>query len=98
MKRLMVGVAATVLVSGGLGLAGVGLAPESAARGPGPAVYCTNTGVCSYSWCPGQPLPQPDVKWDMGVCHEWFSSQGVVCGGTQVGWSTTEGRPAPEWC
>ena len=54
--------AATVLVSGVLGLAGLGLAAgtaQAAPRGP-------------YQWCPGQPLPAIDVYWDMSVCHTWY--------------------------
>jgi hypothetical protein len=54
--------AATVLVSGVLGLAGLGLAAgtaQAAPRGP-------------YQWCPGQPLPATDVNWDMSVCHTWY--------------------------
>jgi hypothetical protein len=89
--------ATTVLVAGGLGLAGLGLADGSAQAttdtGPGPAVYCTFDGECSFSWCPGERLPQPDVKWDMSVCHEWFTASGDTYGGIKVGFFTREGRP-----
>ena len=45
MKRLIVGLATTVLVSGGLGLAALGLGAGTAQALPdGP-----------YTWCPGQP-------------------------------------------
>jgi hypothetical protein len=97
MRRGIKGLANSVLVSGCLGLAGLGLAEGSAhattPTGPGPAVYCTFDGECSYSWCPGERLPQPDVKWDMNVCHEWFTASGDSYGGTKVGFITRDGRP-----
>ena len=80
--------AATVLVSGVLGLAGLGLAAgtaQAAPRGP-------------YQWCPGQPLPATDVNWDMSVCHTWYR----VDSGFQanVGSFVYEGDrpPAHLWC
>lgn len=84
-----------MLVSGGLGLAGLsaGTAQATTPTGPGPAVYCTFNGECSYSWCPGERLPQPDVQWDMTVCHEWFTTHFDGYGGTPVGYMTREGRP-----
>ncbi|TRW81534.1 hypothetical protein FK535_16765 [Mycolicibacterium sp. 018/SC-01/001] len=24
------------------------------------------------SWCPGQALPEPGMRWDMNVCHTWY--------------------------
>jgi hypothetical protein len=68
MRPLIAGLATTVLVSGGLGLAGLGLGAGTAQAGtPG-----TNT------WCPGQPMPQPaagqpPLTWDMSVCHDWYA-------------------------
>lgn len=61
-------------MTGGLALAGSGLAAGSAQaesgyaqfRGPLPAVRGP------YQWCPGQPLPEDDVGWDMSVCHTWY--------------------------
>jgi hypothetical protein len=54
-----------VLVSGGLGVAGLGLAAGTAQAQPGFAP--------EYNWCPGQPWqytipPPPDFDWT--VCHE----------------------------
>jgi hypothetical protein len=79
---LKLGVAAfatTLLVSGGSGLlgwalTGLGLAAGTAhaeigvavSHGPFPAVRGP------YQWCPGQPLPESDVVWDMAVCHTWY--------------------------
>jgi hypothetical protein len=85
--------ALAVAASGGMSVAGVGLATGPAQSDPGPAVYCTFDGECSHSWCPGEGLPQPDVKWDMDVCHEWFTTSGDTYGGIKVGFITREGRP-----
>jgi hypothetical protein len=33
------------------------------------------------SWCPGQALPFPMIRWNMNVCHTWYnvpSGQGNV--------------------
>jgi hypothetical protein len=65
LRRGIVGLATAVLVSGGLGLAGLALAAGTAQALP--------------SWCPGQPLPNPDVDWDMGLCHYYgVDGAGVV--------------------
>lgn len=92
MIRTIAGVA-TALGLAGLGLAAAGPAYATTPTGPGPAVYCTFDGECSHSWCPGERLPQPDVKWDMTVCHEWFTTSGDTYGGIKVGSITREGRP-----
>ena len=69
MKPLVVGFATSLLVSGGLGLAGLGLAVGTAHAGPvgGP-----------YRWCPGQSMEWPtgpagQVDLDMNVCHTWWT-------------------------
>jgi hypothetical protein len=77
MKRaLIVGSAATVLLSGGLTLAGVGEGTAHAGCAPG---WVPNT--CGYGpnrWCPGDSLymdrggPYQGVVWDMNVCHTWY--------------------------
>jgi hypothetical protein len=57
--------ALTVLVSGGLSVAGFGLAVGTAQAEPP-----------TQTWCPGQPMPQQDpshpLVWDMSVCHDWY--------------------------
>ncbi|HEY3994706.1 MAG TPA: hypothetical protein VGM40_01980 [Mycobacterium sp.] len=68
LKTIFVG----AVLSGGLAVAGVGLAAGVAqADNPdwGPAHY----------WCPGQPLPptgnhvtDPFRGWDMNVCHTYY--------------------------
>lgn len=61
-------VATTLLVSGGLGMAALGLGAGTAhAYTYGP-----------FQWCPGQDLPndppRPDgeLVWDMSVCHTYY--------------------------
>jgi hypothetical protein len=63
LKKMIVG----VLLSGGLGVASIGLSASIAQAWPyGP-----------YQWCPGQSLPQTGdpthpVVWDMTVCHTYW--------------------------
>jgi hypothetical protein len=74
-KWAIAGLAATLLVSGGLGLAGLGLAAGTAQAEPG---FAQSHGPVPdkargpYQWCPGQRLPADDVVWDMSVCHTWY--------------------------
>jgi hypothetical protein len=73
MTRLAVSLVTTVLVSGGLGLAGLGLT----------AGVAQAAGWCNHQqmgcWCPGNPLPPSSgpIDWDMSVCQAWFYSQRV---------------------
>ena len=76
--------ATTVLVSGGLGLAGLGLAAGSAQALPAPVPLkawpgCPDdnpSGPCH--WCPGDPPVQTGnlrvnpVVWDNNVCHTYW--------------------------
>jgi hypothetical protein len=69
MKPLVVGFATSLLVSGGLGLAGLGLAVGTAHAGP-------NGGP--YQWCPGQSphlagIDVTEYSWDLNVCHTFYS-------------------------
>lgn len=75
--------ATTMLVSGGLGLAGLGLT-SGIAQADGPSYSGGNCpagiGSCTH-WCPGDPLiPGSQViTWDWNVCHDWYwTSEGVV--------------------
>jgi len=74
MKRLLVGLATTVLVSGGLGL------PASA---PVSGIAQAGTGV-PHHWCPGDSdptAPTPVYNWDWNICHTYYwvkSGQGNV--------------------
>ncbi|PXW99578.1 hypothetical protein [Mycolicibacterium moriokaense] len=68
LRREIVGLATTVLVSGGLGLAGLGLAAGTAQA---------DTSSSPHQWCPGDSMNFPtgpgNLKvWDMSVCHTWY--------------------------
>jgi hypothetical protein len=62
-KRLIVGSATTLLMSGGLGWAGLELAAGTAQAG-------------AFHWCPGDPPPSygnlhANPDWDTTVCHDY---------------------------
>jgi hypothetical protein len=86
MKRGIAEIATTLLLSGSLGLAGLGLSAGTAQALP--------------SWCPGQPLPAPNVNWDMGLCHNYEVNPNS--GVTAIGDFYPPGvrpRPGdPHWC
>jgi len=88
LKRIIAG----TLLSGGIAVAGIGLAAGTA------HATCNAVGNCSIVWCPGQHLPATDVKWDMSVCHHYYSGTvgepGTNCG-IQVGAHVIEGDPSP---
>jgi hypothetical protein len=66
-RTLIAGLATAALVSGGLGLAGLGLAAGTAQAQP--------SFVPLATWCPGQPVPgYPPVVWDMNVCHDYYET------------------------
>jgi hypothetical protein len=65
MERKILRFATTMLVSGGLGLAGLGLASGPAQAEPGP--------FSAYHWCPGDFWdPGWGFNWEGGVCHDDF--------------------------
>lgn len=55
--------ATTLLVSGGLGLAGLGLGAD---------IALADSPAGGYTWCPGQTLPFGGLRWDMSVCHTYY--------------------------
>ena len=78
--------ATAVVVSGGLSLAGLGLATGTAQADPafGPSYGGGNcppgVGTCTH-WCPGDPLIPGShvITWDWNICHDWYwNSEGVV--------------------
>jgi hypothetical protein len=89
MKLGVAGLATTVLVSGGLGLAGLGLAAGAAqANPPG----CGQYDAC---WCPGQRMPgNGNVvgDWDSTACHDYHFSDQDYPPGPHMG---VEQGPAP---
>jgi hypothetical protein len=77
-KLPFAGLATAALVSGGLGLAGFGLAAGTAQAQPAPMV-CQDPNsppgpenFCTYQWCPGSPVMRNMPNWDMNVCHPWY--------------------------
>jgi hypothetical protein len=80
--------ATTVVVSGSLGLAGLGLGLGTAQADPswGPSYGGGNCppgiGTCTH-WCPGDPpIPGSEfgvISWDWNICHDWYwNSEGTV--------------------
>ena len=88
MKRLIVGLATTALVSAGLGMAGLAFGAGAAHAD----MYVP------YHWCPGQPLPSTGnhitnpIVWDMGVCHTY---EYVPFGQGNVAQNIWDGPDAP---
>ena len=101
--------AATVLISGGLGLAGLGLATGAAqADNPfwGPSYGGGNcppgVGTCTH-WCPGDPpIPGSEfgaISWDWNICHDWYwNSEGTVdiASNTVYPWHGVPHEAAPQ--
>ncbi len=81
--------ATTLVVSGGVGLAGLTLASGTAqADNPfwGPSYSGEScppgVGSCTH-WCPGDPpIPGSEfgaISWDWNICHDWYwNSEGTV--------------------
>jgi hypothetical protein len=76
-KRIIV----EALLSGAIAVAGLGAAAGTAQAQPSglPPVapqfggpFPEDNFTVPHEWCPGQPLPMPDVRWDMSVCHHWY--------------------------
>lgn len=99
MKRVGVGLATTLLLSGGLGVAGLG---QPVARAEN---WCSSpamiNGVCygPNQWCPGDSLfhltqnhVANPINWDMKVCHTYYY---VPWGQGNVGQDIWEGPNPP---
>jgi hypothetical protein len=93
MMKMLVG----VVFSGSLSVAGLAMSTGTAQADPGTGI-CNQLAMCSYVWCPGSPLPMPDVVWDMNVCHHYYGGSlghpGTE-GGIPVGAHILEGDPSP---
>ena len=83
MKAGVVGLATTLLVCGGVGVAG--LPARLAQADPG---ACAPGKAC-MRWCPGDPDPAGrPIPWDGGVCHDFYwDSAGVHDVGTSTFYS-----------
>ncbi len=79
LKRFIVG----ALVSGGVAVAGLGLAAGTAEAGPGPLPQqgwpgCPGDPKGPCHWCPGDPPVQTGnlrvnpVIWDSSICHTYY--------------------------
>ena len=104
MKHRIRSLGTALLVSGGLGLAGFGLAAGTAQAQPSPAPLdawpgCPNdnpSGPCH--WCPGDPPVQTGnlrvnpVIWDDSVCHTYWY---VYFGQGNVAQNIWEGEVPP---
>lgn len=99
MKIGIARLAISLLVSGGLGLAGLG---------PGEGTANADDRYGPHEWCPGQSMEWPtgpwgQVDWDMNVCHTWYVvgiGQGNVperSGGPSNIWDG-DGPPPPPSC
>jgi hypothetical protein len=98
-QSAFVGLAVTVLVSGGLGLAGLSAGTARAEDWCSPAAMAN--GVCygPNQWCPGDSLfhltqnhVTNPINWDMGVCHTYYY---VPWGQGNVGQNIWEGANPP---
>lgn len=93
MKRLAIGLATTALVSGCMGLTGLGPVPGMAHADPAP--------IGPRQWCPGQSLwitgnhVTNPVIWDNNICHTYYI---VAFGQGNVAQNIWDGPnpPAPE--
>lgn len=76
--------AMTVLMSGGMGLAGLGLSTGTAQALPQWHPCQSGTYGGCWEWCPGAPMYAPHgpgtfVNWDMNVCHSFRTfERGIV--------------------
>ena len=78
-QRLTRGIAGALL-SGGIAVAGVGLAGVAQADDPYGHVggNCPAGHTCG-KWCPGERVPDNFIHWNMGVCHlYYYDYRGVV--------------------
>jgi hypothetical protein len=88
-------VIAAALLSGGVVLAGIGLAAGTAQAQNGftPQFHRPDNFSVPHQWCPGRPLPETDLVWDMNTCHTWYWVP--IRGMGNVGQFVWEGDNAP---
>jgi hypothetical protein len=85
-KHVIVGLTTTLLMSGGLGLAGMGLGSGAAQAIP----------IGGDQWCPGQPPLRPELMQQLAqlpggltVCQDWYFGPD----GNGVGGDPGPGKP-----
>jgi hypothetical protein len=86
-----------VTVTGGMTLAGMGLAATAPAQGPSYQGGNCPPGITCTHWFPGDPTPPGGqvLSWDWDVPHDWYwNSEGIVDVSTNIiyPWS---GAPHP---
>ena len=91
MKLRIATKATTLMVTGGVGLAAVGLgAGIASATGP---PYCPGDPP---NWAPGGPPETSFVHWDWSVCHNYhYGPTGVVDEDTGYVWAYPDGPMPP---
>src|SRR6516225_1138690 len=75
LKKALKKTLAGAVLSGGVAVAGLGLASGTAQSEPAPQFngpFPADNFTVPHQWCPGKSLPMPDVRWDMSVCHQWY--------------------------
>jgi hypothetical protein len=75
----------TRMIAGAALSTGVAMAGLGAANG---IAHADAWAEGPHQWCPGQPLPQADIRWDMGVCHTWYLLVGGPKGNVGGRWNT----------
>jgi hypothetical protein len=79
--------ATAAALSGGVSLAGLGLAATAPAQGPSYQGGNCPPGVTCTHWLPGEPSPPGGqvLSWDPGVPHDWYwNSEGIVDVSTNI--------------
>ena len=79
--------ATAVALSGGMSLAGLGLAATAPAQGPSYQGGNCPPGVTCTHWFPGEPSPPGGqvLSWDWDVPHDWYwNSEGIVDVSTNI--------------
>ena len=78
-------------------LAATAVAAGAAAAGlalGGAAAHAQPFSPPANSWCPGQALPFPMIRWDMNACHTWYT---VPSGQGNVKMVALNGDPLDSW-
>jgi hypothetical protein len=99
MRRLIVGLATTAVVSGGVALTGLGAGTAQAEDWCPPAAMVGAICYGPNQWCPGDSLfhltqnhVANPITWDMNVCHTYYY---VPWGQGNVGANIFEGADPP---
>ncbi|HME75943.1 MAG TPA: hypothetical protein VKI00_09890 [Mycobacterium sp.] len=90
MRKGIAGLAATMVATGGLGLAGLGLASGTAQADIAP--------VPQYHWCPGDNWePGWGDNWNWGGCHDDHHMDADGWDHSHDWWGDRDDRGGPPW-